>query len=165
MILKSLTTGVAAAAIAGGAALGVTSTSLASAPVAAASPVVFDIPLQPARNEALAAEFTRILRTLANSGSITANQYLIEGGVGPIEGRTADRLLSNAAQNGYLPLKIHVDPNSIVQSGNSATAAVTASGPQLSGITQNVRFVSNGGNWQLSKDSATSLLQAALASS
>ncbi len=164
MILKSLTTGVAAAAIAGGAALGVTSTSLTSAPVAAASPVVFDIPLQTG-NEALAAEFTRILSTLANSGSITANQYLIEGGVGPIEGRTADRLLSNAAQNGYLPLKIYVDPDTIVQSGNSATASVTASGPQLSGITQNVTFVSNGGNWQLSKDSATSLLQAALASS
>lgn len=163
MIPKSLTSAVAAAAIVGGAALGATSLSLTAAPVAAANPV-FDVPLQPPGNEALAAEFTRILSTLANSGSITANEYLIQGVVGPIEGRTADRLLNNAAQKGYLPLNISVDPASIVQSGNTATALVTASGPQLASITQNVTFISNGANWQLSKASATSLLQTALAS-
>lgn len=164
MILKSLARGAAAAAIVGGAALGVTSLSLTAAPVAAASPVVFDVPLQPPpANEALAAEFTRILTTLANGGSITANEYLIQGGVGPIEGRTADRLLRNAAQSGYLPLNISVDPGSIVQTGNTATAMVTASGPQLAPVSQGVTFISNGTNWQLSKASATSLIQRALA--
>jgi len=160
--LKSLTTGVAAATLVGAAAVGVT--SVASVPITvspAITPVVFGAPLPLDSDPALTGEFTGILNQLANSGSINGN--LIDGGVGIIEARTADQLLKNAAAKGYLPLNISVDPNSITESGNTASATVTASGPALAPTTQTVTFVNNGG-WKLSKGSATALLQAAMAS-
>ena len=168
MRLKSFTTGAAVAAVAGGLALGVTSltsgASLSSAP--AVQPVVFDVPLPaqppPAAAVPTAAELTGILIGLANPAVPFSNKdYLIEGGVGIIEGKTADRLLKNAASKGYLPLSFQV--TNIVPAGPNTNATVTASGPQLAPTTQTVTFVNQGG-WKLSRASATSLLQSALAS-
>lgn len=162
MILKSLTAGVAAAALIGAAAIGATTLSMVSAPVAAANPAVADVPLQPGAPVPSAAELTQLLTSLASPGVSFSNKgYLIENGVGIIEGKTADRLLSNAAADGYLPLSFNV-ANITSPGPGLAAATVTASGPQLAPVTQNVTFVNQAGAWKLSRASATSLLQAAL---
>jgi len=166
--LKSFTTGAAVAAVAGGLAIGVAALP-SGVPVAAAPavrPVVFDLPLPqqppPAAAVPTEPELTAILVGLANPAvPFSQKDYLIEGGVGIIEGKTADRLLRNAASKGYLPLTFGV--TDIVPVGPNATATVTASGPQLAATTQSVTFVNQGG-WKLSRASATSLLQSALAS-
>ncbi len=110
MSLKSLTTGVAAATLVGAAAVGVT--SVASVPTTvspAITPVVFGAPLPLDSDPALTGEFTGILNQLANTGTISDKGYLVEGGVGILEGRTADQLLKNAAQKGDLPLIVQSD--------------------------------------------------------
>jgi hypothetical protein len=162
--LKSLTTGVAAATLVGAAAVGVT--SVASVPTTvspAITPVVFGAPLPLDSDPALTGEFTGILNQLANTGTISDKGYLVEGGIGILEGRTADRLLRNAAQKGDLPLSFNLTPPAV--NGNTATTTVTVTGPSIPApVSQPVTFVNNGGNWLLSKSSATSLLQAAMAS-
>jgi hypothetical protein len=161
--LKSLTTGVAAATLVGAAAAGVISIA-STAPTAttpAIAPVVFGVPLPLDQINPTTAELTSVLTGLADPGVPFRNKSgLVEGGVGIIEGRTADRLLSNANAKGELPLSFQV--SNIVPDGNgSATATVTASGPQLAPTTQTVTFVNQGG-WKLSRGSALSLLQSAM---
>jgi len=161
--LKPLVTGVAAAAVVSAAAAGVTSiasgASLASAP--AVAPVVFDVPLPLAPPAAdVTAELKSVLYGLADPNVRFKDKgYLVEGGVGFIEGRTADRVLSNANAQGKLPLSFDVAPPRLSPDGLAATATVTASGPQTSPVSQDITFVNPTGNqWQLSKASATSLL-------
>ena len=164
--LKSLATGVAAAALVGAAALGVT--SIASAPNTAApaiTPVVFGAPLPLDIDPALAGQLSGILNQLANGATITENASLIQGGVGIFEGRTANKLLANARQNGYLPLSLSVTNVSPPAPDGSVTATVNASGPKMAGTTQQVTFVPGGpSGWMVSKASATALMQAAMAS-
>jgi hypothetical protein len=169
--LKSLSTGVAAATLVGAAAAGVTSLASTAAPTAASpaiTPVVFGAPLpldDPAADVPTTAQLTSILNSLADPGTPFRNKSgMIEGGVGIIEGRTADRLLQNASAKGYLPLNIGV--TNVQPAGpGMATATVTASGPQLAPTTQTVTFVNPGGNgWMISRGSALSLLQSAMAS-
>ena len=166
MTLKTLVTGVAAAAAVGAAAAGVTSiASGALSATPAVQPVVFDVPLplQPAADVLPSkGELENVLYGLAAPGvPFRAKAGLVEGGVGIVEGRTADRLMASAAQDGSLPNSFTVDPNSITPAGPGVSATVTASGPQLSPRTQTVTFVNHGG-WKLSRGSATALLSAAL---
>lgn len=169
MSLKSLTTGVAAATLVGAAAAGVT--SIASAPTAAIpaiTPVVFGAPLpldDPAADVPTTGQLTSLLTSLADPNvPFRSKAGLVEGGVGIIEGRTADRLMANAAAQGKLPLRFQVA--NIVpavappQGGSAATADVTATGPSGTPTTQNVQFVNQDG-WKLSRGSAMTLLQAA----
>ena len=158
MTLKTLVTGVAAAAAVGGAALGVT--FIASGPPSAASavqPVVFDIPFPlDTPCGATADQLRGVLDGLAGPGSFTGNKRgLVEGGVGPIEGRTADRLLKNAYETGSLPVAFDVAPPICGPGGTSATATVSAAGHS-----QAVTFVNEGGVWKLSRGSATAVLSA-----
>jgi hypothetical protein len=160
--LKTLVTGVAAAAVVGAAAAGVTSIAsgapLASAP--AVQPVVFDIPLPlvPAEGScgATTEQLTTVLNALEAPGSFrNGKSDLVEGGVGMIEGRAADRLLTNAYQTGALPVSFAV-LNPVCGPGNSVTATVTAGGRS-----QDVTFVPGGHlGWQLSRGSATAVLSA-----
>ena len=69
----------------------------------AIAPVVFGAPLPLDSDPALAGELAGVLDQIANGSTITENASLIQGGVGIIEGRTANRLLNNARQNGDLP--------------------------------------------------------------
>jgi hypothetical protein len=164
--LKSLTTGVAAATLVGAAAVGVT--PIASVPTTASpaiTPVVFGAPLPLDSDPALAGELAGILNQIANGSTITENASLIQGGVGILEGRTANRLLNNARQNGDLPLNLSVADVSPPAGDGSVTATVTASGPKMTPVNRPVTFVPGGpSGWQVSKSSATALLQAALAS-
>ena len=134
MTLKTLVTGVAAAAMVGAAAAGVT--SIASSTVSASpavQPVVWDIPMpqQPAPGvPATENDLRATLEGLANSsGSFSgAKAYLVEGRVGRIEGLTADRAYKNAVADGYFPLGFSFGP--INSDGTTATTTVTAT-PQV----------------------------------
>ena len=159
MTLKTLVTGVAAAAVVGGAALGVTSIasgSLSAAP--AVQPVVFDIPL-PLDTPCGATEdqLRGVLDSLAAPGGSfsSSKSGLVQGGVGIIEGKTADRLLRNAYQEGSLPVAFDIAPPICGPGGTSATALVSAAGRS-----QNVTFVNEAGVWKLSRGSATTVLSA-----
>jgi hypothetical protein len=138
--LKTLVTGIAAAAAVSGAAVGVT--SIASPAISAADVCAVD-----------AGTLQGVLDGLAAPGvQFKDKSYLIEGGVGPIEGRTADRLLDDAYATGSLPVAFQVEPP--VCSGNTATSIVNAGGRS-----QSITFVDQGG-WKLSEDSATAVLAA-----
>jgi hypothetical protein len=164
--LKSLTTGVAAATLVGAAATGVT--SIASAPTTASpsvAPVVFGVPMPMDSDPALAGQLAGILNQIANGATITENSSLIEGGVGILEGRTANRLLASARQKGQLPLDISVTSVSPPAADGSVVATVNASGPGMAPTTRPVTFVPGGPQgWMVQKSSAMSLMQAAMAS-
>lgn len=161
MTLKSLVTGVAAAALVGGAAAGVT--SIASGTISAApavQPVVFGVPmpLQPELQQPLVST----LNALAGRGSFGgAKEAYIQGGVGRIEAVTADRAYANAAAKGVFPLSFTVQ--NIVPAPGGVTADVTAIANNGATANQNVLFVSGPSptGWQLSKASALALLSAA----
>jgi hypothetical protein len=159
--LKSLVTGVAAAALVGGAAAVVT--SIASGTISAApavEPVVFDVPmpLQPELQQPL----VTTLNALAGGGSFGgAKKAYIQGGVGRIEAVTADRAYANAAAKGVFPLSFHVQ--NIVPAPGGVTADVIANANNGATASQNVLFVSGPSptGWQMSKASALALLTSA----
>lgn len=166
MSLKSVITGVAAATLVGAAAAGVTSIAAVPTTSPAIAPVVFGAPL-PLDNDAdLAGQLTGILNQLANAPTITENAGLIEGGVGIFEGRTANRMLAQAHQNGDFPLTLAVTNVSPPAPDGSVTASVNASGPKTPPTTQQMTFVPGGpSGWMVSRSSAMALMQAALSSS
>lgn len=160
MTLKLLATGFVAAAIVGGAAAGLTSVATGT-PVAspAVQPVVFGapLPLNPAGDIPSVEQLDGVLNGLADPNvPFRSKSYLVEGGVGIVEGRTADALMRNAVARGVLPLSFSI--GDIVPAGpGAATANVTASGPGMPPTTQSITFVDQGG-WKLSRASATSVL-------
>jgi len=110
--LKTLVTGVAAAALVGGAAAGVTSIAFSagsSAPGAVAvQPVVWDIPMPQAPPAQLEAPLLQTLHALAGGGSFVGKGSYIQGGIGRIEGIAADRAYNLAAAEGKFPLTFNV---------------------------------------------------------
>jgi hypothetical protein len=163
--VKSLATGVAAVAAMGAAAAAVTAGVILNASATTATPqvqpVVFGapVPRDPAADVPTADQLITVLNGLQNPGvPFASKSYLVEGGVGGVEGRIADRQLQKAASNGSLPLSFNIA--NIVPAGPAAAAAdVTATGPHLAPTTQNITFVNQGG-WKLSRNSAMTLIQA-----
>jgi hypothetical protein len=163
--LKSLVTGVAVAAVVGGAAAGVTSIAspgLSAAP--AVQPVVWDIPTPQAPAPDLHDALLTTLDALAAPGTFAPKGIkatYIQGGTGRIEGITADRAYNNAAAQGKFPLRFLI--TDINQVDGSATANVTATAADGVARTENVQFFLEpvSGHWQLSKASALSLLSSA----
>lgn len=160
MTQKILATCVAAAAIAGGAAAGVAAVEALTPNVSpSVQPVVFGVPLplDPAADLPTPDQITGVLAGLADPGVPFANKsYLVEGGIGRIEARTADALMRNAVAKGQIPLSFTV-ANIVPAGPGLATASVTAAGPGMPATTQTVSFVDQGG-WKLSRASATSVL-------
>lgn len=162
--MKSLATALAAtvgaAAVVGAAAAGVT--SIASSSVVAAPQMQLVVsgapmPLDPADDLPTPDQLYAVLNGLANPGvPFRSKGNLVEGGVGIIEGRTADAVMKNAVAEGKMPLSFSVSDITPVGPG-AASANVTASGPALAPTTQNVTFVDRGG-WKLSRGSATQVL-------
>jgi len=163
--LKTLVTGVAAAALVGGAAAGVTSIAFSagsSAPAAVAvQPVVWDIPMPQAPAAQLKAPLLQTLQALAGGGSFAGKASYIQGGIGRIEGIAADRAYNRAAAEGKFPLTFNVA--NIDDAGGVVSADVTATSALGTTATQNVQFVPgpSPSGWQMSKASALSLLSAA----
>ena len=165
MTLKTLVTGVAAAALVGGAAAGVTSIAFSagsSAPGAVAvQPVVWDIPMPQAPAAQLEAPLLQTLQALAGGGSFVGKGSYIQGGIGRIEGIAADRAYNLAAAEGKFPLTFNVA--NIDDAGGVVSADVTARSALGTTASQNVQFVPgpSPSGWQISKESALSLLSAA----
>lgn len=164
MPLKSLAKGIVtmagAAAIAGAVTAGVMSASwgIAADPVPV-QPVVFGapMPLDPAADVPSAEQLYAVLNGLAAPGvPFRTKGYLVEGGIGIIEGRAADGIMRDASAKGLLPLSFDVSGIAPVGPG-AASADVTASGPGTAPRTQNITFVDQGG-WKLSRASASQLL-------
>ena len=160
MTQKLLATCVAAAAIAGGAASGAT---VGESIMASASPAVHlvvigtPLPRDPAADIPTTDQLTVVLNGLADPGVPFASKgYLVEGGIGRIEARTADALMKNAVARGQIPLSFSV--SDIVAAGpGAASAVVSAAGPGMPPTTQTVSFVDQGG-WKLSRASASTVL-------
>ena len=95
------------------------------------------------------------------SGRSGAKASYIEGGLGRIEGITADRAFSNASAKGLFPLSFTVVD--IDQEGPVATANVTATAANGATASQPVEFIAGPSptGWQVTKSSALSLLSAA----
>jgi hypothetical protein len=163
--LKTLVTGVAAAALVGGAAAGVTSIAspaISSAP--AVHPVVWDIPMPQTPAPDLQGPLVQTLQALAGGGSFAGKAPYIQGGIGRIESIAADRAYNRAAAEGKFPLKFALDHIDVDEVNGVATADVTATSALGTAATQNVQFVANAGSptgWQISKNSALNLLSAA----
>ena len=164
MTLKTLVTGVAAAALVGGAAAGVT--SIASQTVTSASavqPVVWDIPMPQTPAPDLQTPLLQTLQALADPGSFAGKRQYIQGGIGKIEGIAADRAYNRAAAEGKFPLTFFIDKDKIDQQGGVVNVDVTATSALGTSATQNVQFVTGPSptGWQISKASALNLLSAA----
>jgi hypothetical protein len=160
--LKTLVTGMAAAAMVAGAAAGVTSVAspaVSSAP--AVRPVVWDIPMPQAPAPDLQAPLLQTLQALAGGGAFSGKASYIQGGIGRIEGIAADRAYNRAAAEGKFPLTFNIA--NIDQEGGVANADVTATSALGTTATQNVQFVSGPSptGWQIGKASALNLLSAA----
>jgi hypothetical protein len=159
VILKTLVTGMAAAAVVAAAAGGVTSIASGASPASPAiQPVVWDIPLPQAPAPELQAPLVQTLQALAGGGSFSGKAAYIQGGIGRIESIAADRAYKNAAAQGKFPLTFNVV--NIEQDNGAATADVTATAPTGATATQNILFVAGPSptGWQISKDSALSLM-------
>lgn len=160
MTQKFLATCAAAAVIAGGVAAGVTAVvSITPSTTSAIQPVVFGVPmpLDPAADLPSPDQITGVLYGLADPGvPFASKSYLVEGGIGRIEARTADAMLQNAILKGQLPLNFSVANITPVGPG-AASASVTAAGPSGVPATQTITFVDQGG-WKLSRSSASTVL-------
>ncbi|BBX16185.1 hypothetical protein CRI77_08615 [Mycolicibacterium duvalii] len=155
-LVTSLTAGVATAFVLGAVA-GVT--SIASAPgIAVASPaVVAPLPAAPAPD--LQGPLVATLSGLQGPGTFTgAKSSYVQGGLGVVEARLADRGYRNAAAKGYFPLSFAL--SNIDQNGPVATALVTATAPTGEVASQPLTFIAGPSptGWQLSKQSAMALM-------
>lgn len=163
MTLKLLATGVAAAAIVGGAAAaGVTSVAFSSPAAPAVQPVVFGAPLPQAPAPELQSQLVATLDGLQSGGSFSGGKAsYIQFGLGRFEGIAADRAFNNASAKGLFPLNFVVAD--IDQEGPTATANVTATAPNGQTATQSIQFVQgpSPSGWQLTKQSALALMQGA----
>jgi hypothetical protein len=160
--LKTLVTGLAAVAVVGGAAAGVTSiASPAVSPAPAVQPVVWDVPMPQAPAPDLQTPLLQTLQALAGGGSFSGKAPFIQGGIGRIEGIAADRAYNRAAAEGKFPLTFNIV--NIDSDGGVATADVTATSALGTSATQSVQFVAGPSptGWQISKASALNLLSAA----
>lgn len=162
MTRKMLAAGVAAAAIAGSCAAGLTALTSHSGPAGSPATVRLasiwaPLPADPAADLPTADQLSGVLYGLADpSVPFASKSYLVEGGIGRIEARAADGLMRNAVAKGQVPLNFSI--GSITPAGpGAATASVTASGPGTPAVTQSVLFVDQGG-WKLSRASATAVL-------
>lgn len=162
MTLKMLATGLGAAAIVGAAAAGVTAAYSSPVAAPAVQPVVFGAPLPQAPAPELQNQLVATLNALQSGGSFSgAKASYIEGGLGRIEGITADRAFSNASAKGLFPLSFAVAD--IDQNGPVATANVTATAANGATATQPIQFVEGPSptGWQVTKSSAMTLLTSA----
>ena len=164
MILKTLVTGVAAAAVVAAAAGGVTSmasNASSGAPSVASTvePVVLGIPLPQDPAPDLQGPLVQTLSALVGPGSYSgAKGTYVQGGFGRATAILADRKYNQKAQEGYFPVTFVVAD--IDQNGPVATANVTATAATGATANQPVTFVQGPSptGWQISESSVSSLL-------
>ena len=144
--VKSVVTSMAALAVIGGAAAGITSVAPPSA----------------AQNLPTPDQLANLCNQVTDPGvSYTTKINLVENGISPGEGHVADHDLRKAFRDGKFPETFNV--TNIEPAGpNVAQADVAISGPKFAGpVTKHLAFIDQGGNWILQHDSAIGLIQAA----
>lgn len=159
MTLKYLAAGVAAAALVGAAAAGVTSIAspVAQGPNPALALVNNDVllPMQPVADVPTVEQLQAVLNGLGAPGvPFRSKGQYVEGGIGITYGALADRYFEDK-----YPLTFVVGPPSTVVPG-LATSTVTVTGTAFGPITQEVTFVDQGG-WKLSRSSVETLVSSA----
>ncbi|MGE2833420.1 hypothetical protein [Mycobacterium sp. SMC-4] len=155
-LVTSLTAGVATAFVLGAAA-GVTSIAVGTGTAAASPAVLAPLPTAPAPD--LQGPLLSTLSALQGPGTFTGGKSTyVQGGLGAVEARLADRGYNNAAAKGYFPLSFSID--NIDQNGPVATAFVTATSPGGAVASQPLTFIAGPSptGWQLSKQSAMALM-------
>lgn len=160
MNVKSLATAVTAVAAIASATSAVSYLATPATAAAEVPTTVFfaPLPLDPPADVPAAEQLANVLNTLADPNLPAAGKAdLVEGGLGPIETSAMDRKLQKGLKNGKLPLSISV-ANIAPAGPGTATADVTASGPQLAPHSVNLTFIDQGG-WKLSRNSLLSLSQ------
>ena len=157
MTLKTLATGLAAAAAIAAIAAG---TAPAAVSGVAVQPVVFGAPLPQAPGEDVPTpdQVVGVLSGIADPNVPAASKSgLVEGGLSGIECAVMDNRLRKGAASGKLPLTLSAD-NVVPAGPGAATADVTASSAKLDPRTVNLRFVNQDG-WKLSHSSLMMLSQ------
>jgi hypothetical protein len=160
VFVKSLVTGIAAAALVGAAAAGATVAVPTAGTAPAIAPVVRQVPLPQAPAPGLQTSLVSTLNGLTSAGSFAGSKgSYIQGGVGRLEAITADRAYSNAVKQGVFPMSFAVADIDDLGDG-SATANVTATAATGATAAQPLTFVAGPSptGWQLSKGSAMALL-------
>jgi hypothetical protein len=164
--MKSIATGVAAVGAIGAAAIGVTSVGFVPAGPDQVQLAAFGAPLPqdppPPGQLPSAEQLASLCNQVTDPGvSYTTKQNLVENGISPNEGHTADHDLRKAYRDGKFPQTYNV--TNIAPAGpNEAQADVAISGPKFVGpVSKHLVFIDQGGNWILQHDSAIALIQAA----
>lgn len=165
---------VAAGAVIGGAAAGLSATTASVPPptgqarvelAAVATPLPQDPPPPaPGQNLPTPGQLSNLCNQVTDPGvSYTTKTSLVENGISPDEGHVADHDLRKAYRNGNFPETFTV--TNIQPTGpNMASADVAIAGPKFAGpVTKQLVFVNQGGNWILQHDAAIALIQAATA--
>lgn len=157
MIAKLLAAAVAAATILGGPTALTSGSAAAEVRLAVSGiPIPLD-PAAPAVDVPTTDQLNGVLDSLADPNvPFAAKAYLVEGGIGRLEARTADAVMRRAVAKGQLPLSFSIGAVTPVGPG-AATAAITATGPGMPPTTQTVTFVDQGG-WKLARASASTVL-------
>ena len=168
--MKSVATSVAAMAVIGGAAAGITSVAPPSGLAARVQPAAVGaslgpaLPQDPPPGQGLPNpdQLANLCNQVTDPGvSYTTKNNLVENGITPGEGHVADHDLRKAYRDGKFPETF--DVTNIAPAGpNVAQADVAISGPTFAGpVTKHLAFIEQGGNWILQHDSAIGLIQAA----
>lgn len=166
--MKSIVLSVAALAVVGGAAAGITAialpSGLAGVQLAAVDAPLPQDPVPPPPGQGLPTpdELSSLCTQVTDPGvSYTTKTNFVENGITPDEGHVADHDLRKAYRDGKFPETFNV--TNIAPAGpNVAQADVAISGPKLAGpVTKHLAFVNQGGNWVLQHDAAIALVQAA----
>jgi len=168
--VKSVATSVAALAVIGGAAAGITSVAPPSGLAARVQPAAVGaslgpaLPQDPPPGQGLPNpdQLANLCNQVTDPGvSYTTKNNLVENGITPGEGHVADHDLRKAYRDGKFPETF--DVTNIAPAGpNVAQADVAISGPKFAGpVTKHLAFVNQGGNWIMQHDSAIGLIQAA----
>ena len=168
--MKSVATSVAALAVIGGAAAGITSVAPPSGLAARVQPAAVGaslgpaLPQDPPPGQGLPNpdQLANLCNQVTDPGvSYTTKNNLVENGITPGEGHVVDHDLRKAYRDGKFPETF--DVTNIAPAGpNVAQADVAISGPKFAGpVTKHLAFVNQGGNWIMQHDSAIGLIQAA----
>jgi hypothetical protein len=138
--LKTVVTGVAAAALVAAAAGGVTSIASTVTAAPAVAPVVFGIPMPEAPPASVEDQLNDTLAALGAAGPFSSRLAYIEP-LGGLTGRLAESQYNGLVKKGVFPLTATI--SNVQQNGNTATGLVSAVSANGSPHTTTLTFAQN----------------------
>jgi hypothetical protein len=154
--MKTLVTGVAAAALVAAAAAGVTSIASTTSAAPAVQPVVFGVPMPEAPAPDLAGPLNQTLAALGAAGPFSARLPYIEP-LGGLTGKIAEGQYNGLVKKGVFPLTATI--SDIDSDGVTATGLVTATSANGTPHSTTLTFVQGPSptGWLLTKGSLSAL--------